>query len=186
MRLVVEAAHSLGLKVCAEGIELRAQADQLIAMGCEAAQGYLLGVPTPADLIDPHPRGLVVSHPEAHPAALVGQRAIDYLHPDDRNRQVGAHFPTDSAARTVVRRVRHAAGHTVWVESHIRTIVNPDTGAPVEVLSTTTDVSARVQAQRELSDRARRLAAAFDAAPSAWPWSRRMAAGCRSTPPSGS
>jgi PAS domain S-box-containing protein len=44
-RIVIEAAHSLGLRVCAEGIEHRDQAQQLVAMGCDFAQGYLLGRP---------------------------------------------------------------------------------------------------------------------------------------------
>jgi PAS domain S-box-containing protein len=42
-RLVVDAAHSLGLHVCAEGIETRDQAQQVLAMGCDFAQGFLFG-----------------------------------------------------------------------------------------------------------------------------------------------
>ncbi len=59
-RIVIEAAHSLGLRVCAEGIEHREQAQQLVAMGCDLAQGYLLGRPydpssalTPDDAREP-------------------------------------------------------------------------------------------------------------------------------------
>lgn len=44
-RIVIEAAHSLGLRVCAEGIELREQAQQLVAMGCDLAQGFLMARP---------------------------------------------------------------------------------------------------------------------------------------------
>jgi PAS domain S-box-containing protein len=44
-RIVIEAAHSLGLRVCAEGIELREQAQQLVSMACDLAQGFLMARP---------------------------------------------------------------------------------------------------------------------------------------------
>jgi PAS domain S-box-containing protein len=46
-RLVIDTAHSLGLHVCAEGVESREQAQQVLAMGCDYAQGYLFGRPSP-------------------------------------------------------------------------------------------------------------------------------------------
>ena len=45
VRLVIEAAHSLGVRVCAEGVERPEQLARLLAMGCDAVQGFLLGVP---------------------------------------------------------------------------------------------------------------------------------------------
>ena len=47
VRMVIEAAHSFGLKVCAEGVEDADQARQLVAMGCDAAQGFYFGRPVP-------------------------------------------------------------------------------------------------------------------------------------------
>jgi diguanylate cyclase (GGDEF)-like protein len=38
-------AHALGMKVIAEGVETEAQRDELIAIGCDAAQGYLFARP---------------------------------------------------------------------------------------------------------------------------------------------
>jgi len=45
---MITMGRGLGLSVLAEGIETEAQARQLIALGCEAGQGYLFGRPAPA------------------------------------------------------------------------------------------------------------------------------------------
>ncbi|OLF11014.1 diguanylate phosphodiesterase [Actinophytocola xinjiangensis] len=45
VRSIVELGHSLGLVVVAEGVEEDAARDQLAAMGCDVAQGYLISRP---------------------------------------------------------------------------------------------------------------------------------------------
>ncbi|HEX7820620.1 MAG TPA: EAL domain-containing protein [Sphingobium sp.] len=45
---IVNLGRNLGIKVIAEGIETLAQAEVLRSFGCEFAQGYYFGVPTPA------------------------------------------------------------------------------------------------------------------------------------------
>jgi EAL domain-containing protein (putative c-di-GMP-specific phosphodiesterase class I)/GGDEF domain-containing protein len=47
VRSTIDLAHSLGLKVVAEGIETNAQFSLLSAMGCDHAQGYLVARPMP-------------------------------------------------------------------------------------------------------------------------------------------
>ena len=39
VQLVIDAAHTLGLRVCAEGIEELDQAQQLVSMGCDTGPG---------------------------------------------------------------------------------------------------------------------------------------------------
>lgn len=45
LRLLIQSAHAFNLPVVAEGVEDRAQLDVLRLLGCEFAQGYLLGRP---------------------------------------------------------------------------------------------------------------------------------------------
>jgi EAL domain-containing protein (putative c-di-GMP-specific phosphodiesterase class I) len=51
MRTIVLLAQDRGLRTVAEGVETEAQLDRVRALGCDRAQGYLIGKPTPkADL----------------------------------------------------------------------------------------------------------------------------------------
>ena len=49
VRTSVDLAHNLGLKVVAEGVESRDLLDMLGTQGCDAAQGYFISRPLPAD-----------------------------------------------------------------------------------------------------------------------------------------
>jgi diguanylate cyclase (GGDEF)-like protein/PAS domain S-box-containing protein len=46
---IVRLAHGLGLRVIAEGVESHEQLKALRALGCEEAQGFVLGAPMPAE-----------------------------------------------------------------------------------------------------------------------------------------
>jgi diguanylate cyclase (GGDEF)-like protein/PAS domain S-box-containing protein len=52
VKLIIGLAHTLGLTATAEGVENNFQAQQLTELGCELAQGYLLGRPMPADALN--------------------------------------------------------------------------------------------------------------------------------------
>ncbi len=48
---IVQMAHQLGVRVVAEGVELEAQRDLLVAMGCDELQGYLFAKPMTAQAL---------------------------------------------------------------------------------------------------------------------------------------
>jgi diguanylate cyclase (GGDEF)-like protein/PAS domain S-box-containing protein len=52
---IVTLAHALGLIAVAEGLETPTQLEKLRAIGCDYAQGFLLGRPMPAELIGDTP-----------------------------------------------------------------------------------------------------------------------------------
>jgi EAL domain-containing protein (putative c-di-GMP-specific phosphodiesterase class I) len=71
-------AHSLGLRMVAEGVESRAAYLELVRFGCDEAQGYYLSRPVPAVEL-----GLWLEERSSPDAALerVGRRAIPVLPP---------------------------------------------------------------------------------------------------------
>lgn len=53
-RAIVGIGHELGLRVIAEGVETTAQAEFLNTIGCDELQGYLLGEPASAGMVEMH------------------------------------------------------------------------------------------------------------------------------------
>jgi diguanylate cyclase len=49
---VVDLAHALGLRVVAEGVEREAQLNELRALGCDGAQGFLFARPVPEEDVE--------------------------------------------------------------------------------------------------------------------------------------
>ena len=54
---IVALAHSLGLSVIAEGVEVAAQRDFLARSGCRRYQGYFFSRPLPAESFEAYARG---------------------------------------------------------------------------------------------------------------------------------
>jgi PAS domain S-box-containing protein len=72
------------------------------------------------------------------------------VHPDDLDEAAKmAERPLDSGMVVATWRIRHAKGHYIWLETTIRTVYDPETGQPKNVISVSRDVTARVEAERE-------------------------------------
>jgi diguanylate cyclase (GGDEF)-like protein len=82
VRTTVDLAHSLGLRLVAEGVETAEHLAELARLGCDLAQGYHLSRPVPADALTPwlrehlRPRAAVASlhsQPALHENAEAGE-----------------------------------------------------------------------------------------------------------------
>jgi EAL domain-containing protein (putative c-di-GMP-specific phosphodiesterase class I) len=49
VRMVIELAHTLGMRIIAEGVESEEQAEQLREMGCDLGQGFHFAEPLPPE-----------------------------------------------------------------------------------------------------------------------------------------
>ena len=73
VRSIVSLAHSLQIRVNAEGVETEGQMRALQKHGCDELQGYLLGRPRPAeDLLHEHAAEAAPTRPEARESMFVG------------------------------------------------------------------------------------------------------------------
>ena len=108
------------------------------------------------------------------PEEIVGREPQEFVHPDDRRTvaRARARIGTEGETITVTSRLRHCAGHYVWIEARVRRVLDPETGVPVEGQAIVRDVSERVAAEAALRESVERIAAAeqrfrtaFEAAP---------------------
>ena len=58
VRATIDLGHNLGVKVVAEGVETAEGWRQLLALGCDLAQGYLISPPLPPDEVVPRLKSL--------------------------------------------------------------------------------------------------------------------------------
>ncbi|MDZ7887867.1 MAG: PAS domain S-box protein [Pseudomonas sp.] len=95
------------------------------------------------------------------PEQLRGVRVQSLFHPQDQDLLVQrtAEALEQAGYHTMTYRIRHQAGHYLWFETASRAIRETYTGAVVEVVSVSRDITARVQAEENL----RRLAEVVEA-----------------------
>ncbi|MBM1144582.1 PAS domain S-box protein [Alcanivorax sp. ZXX171] len=130
---------------------------------------YRLITENTTDLISRHtPSGVFLDASPASwgllgywPEELRGRAALDLFHDQDRDRlrQEAAAALEDKGYHTMTYRIRHRRGHYLWFETASHAIRETYTGAVVEVVSVTRDITARVQAE----ENRRRLAEVVEA-----------------------
>jgi PAS domain S-box-containing protein len=189
VQLVVDAAHTLGLRVCAEGVEELDQAQQLMSLGCDTGQGWLFGKPTPpADepvraLDDEGPAWLRAT--TSAPVALTG--SDDLVVVADRHRRVTyvsascrrvlGRMPSEVIGRPlgellghghdegpVTLRVPHKDGDDRWLRGVVQPLYDA-AGEVREILSVLSDVTAGVLGDKALADSEELFRSAFSGAP---------------------
>ena len=74
----------------------------------------------------------------------------NFIHPDDMD-EAAKMWTRPLAGGIVVStwRIKHVDGHYLWLETTIRTVFDPKTGEPKNVISVSRDVTARVEAEQE-------------------------------------
>ncbi|MGZ4437508.1 MAG: EAL domain-containing protein [Nocardioidaceae bacterium] len=190
VQLIVDAAHRLGLRVCAEGIEEVEQAQQLEAMGCDAGQGWLFGRPSHAPAPG-SPWATSTTPPPwletatAPPVALTGSDDLVVTTDQDRRityvsasvRRVLGRMPSDLVGRQLddLLGVAHDEGAVTLSLPHhdgglrwLRGVVQPlhdDAGRVREVLAMLTDVTTAVTQEKALADSEELFRSAFVGAP---------------------
>ncbi|MEI9992362.1 MAG: PAS domain S-box protein [Rhizomicrobium sp.] len=71
-----------------------------------------------------------------------------FIHPDDQDEAAKmVERPADAETTMATWRILHRDGHYVWLETTVRTVFDPATGEPRNVISVSRDVSARVDAE---------------------------------------
>jgi diguanylate cyclase (GGDEF)-like protein/PAS domain S-box-containing protein len=79
------------------------------------------------------------------PEELIGKCPADMAHPEDAENVITSYqdLLNKPGPLTTVTRIRHRDGHWVWIEVHKRALLDPQTGAPIGIIGTLRDISAR-------------------------------------------
>jgi len=190
VRLIVDAAHTLGLRVCAEGVEEAVQAQQLVALGCDTGQGWLFGRPSPG----PGSRERwPVSRPShawresaaGPPVALGGNDDLVVMADHERRvtyvsaacRRILGRMPSEVVGLPLVEllgdehvsgpttlRVPHKEGGARWLRGVVQPL-HDATGGIRELLCVLTDVTSAVLREKALADSEELFRSAFSGAP---------------------
>ncbi len=83
------------------------------------------------------------------PADLLGHTIQDFIHPDDD--PAAWTSPTDSAA-PITYRMRHTTGAYIWMQTTIRPMHDPHTGAVCELICVSRDITHQKTAENNLRD----------------------------------
>ncbi|HHX34215.1 MAG TPA: PAS domain S-box protein [Gammaproteobacteria bacterium] len=155
-------------RILVRGRDITEQAQQL-QDAAQASRLYRLIIENTTDLISRHtPDGRFISASPASwsllgywPEELHGMRSRTLLHKRDglRLEQRANNALAEDGYHTMTAQVRHRAGHYLWFETASRAIRETYTGAIIEIISVSRDITARVQAE----ENRRRLAEVVEA-----------------------
>lgn len=98
------------------------------------------------------------------PDELIGRSPYDFIHRDDLRQIVTSHSVLRQSTETTINTFRtfRKDGRMIWLETSARPIMDPKTGAVVEIQCASRDVSARKNAELALSKSQEQLQAILD------------------------
>jgi PAS domain S-box-containing protein len=89
------------------------------------------------------------------PEEITGVTTVDFVHPDDRERRkaILQQLATGAVEQaTSIHRVRHKAGHWIWMEVRLKLIRDPATNEPHELVVVMRDITERKTAEAVLQE----------------------------------
>ena len=81
------------------------------------------------------------------PSELVGKLYTLFVHAEDYKRILNAAMPEGEGVCCLTYRIKRKDGVYIWVNSQISVVRHPETNEPAELLSVTSDVSAKIKAE---------------------------------------
>ncbi|WP_226676067.1 ATP-binding protein [Mesobacillus jeotgali] len=81
------------------------------------------------------------------PSDLVGRLYTLFVHAEDYNRILNTTIPVTEDVCNLTYRIKRKDGVYIWVNSQISVVRHPETNAPFELFSVTSDVSAKIKAE---------------------------------------
>jgi PAS domain S-box-containing protein len=104
------------------------------------------------------------------PDELIGQSALNYIHPEDMARIAPMLNlkPSENQVYTVSYRVRKKDGEYLWLESSARAILDQETGIPLEVHAASRNITERKSAQDALQAAHMELRDAYERTIEGW------------------
>ncbi|MBU8905299.1 PAS domain-containing protein [Desertibacillus haloalkaliphilus] len=151
----------------AEDITMKRQTEQTIV---ENEQTYRLIAEQSADIVGRYyPDGTIFyCSPSVReilgyePCEVINKTPYDYVHPDDQHKLAACHNQvTNTNKEKTCARFRTKDNTFVWLESIIKSIKDPTTDQPKEMIAFSRDVTTRVTAEHELKKSKQRLEQLF-------------------------
>jgi diguanylate cyclase (GGDEF)-like protein/PAS domain S-box-containing protein len=96
------------------------------------------------------------------PEDMCGVQPVSMTHPDDAEglRKVfRSLLDGETDRQSIINRIRHSDGRWIWVEAHLRAVIDPRTAACSGIVGTLRDISARKAHEEAAADANRRLRA---------------------------
>ena len=163
LQLFLLAALGIALPISA----IQAQRNRLIALLREGERRYRILAENATDVVMSmsldgrltyvSPRAQSVMN--CAPDDLIGVYYPDLVLPDDRDALAAAieNLATDVAEASEVSRFHRADGQILWMETHLRPVVDPFSGKPEALTATAHDITARKVTEQRLADERREL-----------------------------